>query len=95
MKILVESHGLPSFYKFFGKQTKLEIAEGTLLDLITNLVNSADIKTRKILLDQSGDLDMNIQIMLNEEGFVPKNEWSQKQLKDGDRVRIILIACGG
>jgi sulfur carrier protein ThiS len=46
-------------------------------------------------LDDSGELDMTIQIMLNDEGFVPRNELDQRFLKDGDKVKIMLLVGGG
>ena len=49
----------------------------------------------KILLDQEGQLDMAIQVMVNDEGFLPRNEYSQRILKDGDSVKFMLLVGGG
>jgi sulfur carrier protein ThiS len=38
---------------------------------------------------------MTIQVMLNDEGFVPRDELSQRTLKDGDSVKIMLLVGGG
>ena len=95
MKIQVESLGLPTLSKLIGKKTEMEMADGTLADLIAHIVSQSGREARKILLDQSGQLDMTIQVMLNDEGFVPRNELSRRALKDGDSVKIMLLVGGG
>ena len=95
LKIHVESLGLPSLSKLIGKKTVLEMEEGTPADLIAHIADRAGTKARKILLDRKGELDMTIQIMLNDGGFVPRDELSQRQLKDGDNVKIMLLVGGG
>ena len=95
MKIQVESLGLPTLSKLIGKKTEMEMADGTLADLIAHIVHRSGREARKILLDQTGELDMTIQVMLNDEGFVPRNELSQRALKDGDSVKIMLLVGGG
>ena len=95
MKIQVESLGLPSLSKLIGKKTEMEMVEGTVADLITLVVDRGGNKARKILLDNSGELDMTIQVMLNDKGFVPRDELARQPLKDGDRVKIMLLVGGG
>ncbi|MBT8332335.1 MAG: MoaD/ThiS family protein [Deltaproteobacteria bacterium] len=95
MKIQVESLGLPSLSKLIGKKTEVEMADGTVADLIEQVVDRGGNKARKILLDNSGQLDMTIQVMLNDKGFVPRDELAGRALKDGDRVRIMLLVGGG
>jgi sulfur carrier protein ThiS len=95
LKIQVESLGLPTLSKLIGKKTELEMADGTLADLIAHIVHRSGREARKILLDQTGELDLTIQVMLNDEGFVPRNELSQRALKDGDSVKIMLLVGGG
>ncbi len=95
LKIQVESLGLPSLSKLIGRKTDIEMADGSLADLIKHIVDRAGSKGRKILLDDSGQLDMTIQVMLNDEGFVPRDELAQQKLKDGDNVKIMLLVGGG
>ena len=95
MKIQVESLGLPSLSKLIGKKIELEMADGTVADLIAHVVDSGGKKARRILLDNSGQLDMTIQVMLNDQGFVPRDELSKQSLKDGDQVKIMLLVGGG
>lgn len=95
MKIQVESLGLPTLSKLIGKKTEIEMADGTVTDLITHIVKQTNRQTRKILLDSSGELDMTIQVMINDEGFLPREQYSRRQLKDGDTVKIMLLVGGG
>jgi len=95
LKIQVESLGLPTLSKLIGKKSEIEMADGTVADLITHIVSRSGREARKILLDQSEQLDMTIQVMVNDEGFVPRNELSQRALKDGDSVKIMLLVGGG
>ncbi len=95
MKIQVESLGLPSLSKLIGKKTEVEMADGTLADLMAHIIDRTGSNARKILLDHTGELDMTIQVMLNDEGFVPRDKLSQRQLRDGDTVKIMLLVGGG
>jgi sulfur carrier protein ThiS len=95
LKIQVEPLGLPSLTKLIGKKTYLEMTDGTVADLIAQIVDRTGSKARRILLDDSGQLDMTIQVMLNDAGFVPRSELTRQKLKDGDRVKIMLLVGGG
>ncbi len=95
MKIQVESLGLPTLSKLIGKTSQLEMSVGTVADLISYIVDRKGRPARKILLDQEGHLDMAIQVMVNDEGFLPRNEYSQRFLKDGDSVKFMLLVGGG
>ena len=95
MKVQVESLGLPTLSKLIGRKTELEMADGTVADLIAHIVSRHGQQARKILLDQNGELDMTIQVMINNEGFVPREEYSRRPLKEGDQVKIMLLVGGG
>lgn len=38
---------------------------------------------------------MPIRVMVNDEGFLRRDERSLRKLKDGDRVRLMLLAGSG
>ena len=95
MKIQIESLGLPTLSRLIGKKSELEMADGTLADLVERIVNRHSRQARKILLDLEGQLDMTIQVMVNDEGFLPRSEYSQRILKDGDAVKFMLLVGGG
>ena len=95
MKIQVESLGLPTLSKVIGKKAEIDMADGSVADLIDHIVSRSGKEARKILLDHTGELDMTIQVMVNDEAFVPRNELSKRILKDGDSVKIMLLVGGG
>ena len=95
MKIQIESLGLPTLSKLIGKKSQLEMADGTVADVISHIVDRIGQPARKILLDPSGQLDLSIQVMVNDEGFLPRNKYTQRILKDGDSVKFMLLVGGG
>jgi len=95
LKIQVESLGLPTLSKLIGKKSQLEMADATLADLVAYIVDRYGLQAEKILLDPEGQLDMAIQVMVNDEGFLPRDEYSKRILKDGDAVKFMLLVGGG
>jgi sulfur carrier protein ThiS len=95
LKVQVESLGLPTLSKLIGRKSELEMADGTVADLVAHIVKRHGRKAHKILLDDTGELDLTIQVMINEEGFVPREEYSRRSLKEGDQVKFMLLVGGG
>ena len=95
VKIQIESLGLPTLSKLIGKSSQLEMADGTVADLVAQIVSRHGPRASKILLDQSGQLDLSIQVMVNDEGFLDRSEYSQRNLEDGDQVKFMLLVGGG
>ena len=95
LKIQIKSLGLPTLSKLIGKSSQIEMADGTVADLVAQIVGRHGPRARKILLDQSGQLDLAIQVMVNDEGFLDRSDYSQRVLKDGDEVKFMLLVGGG
>ena len=95
MKITVESLGLPNLAAVIGKKAELDFKGGTVADLVNEMLGRCDAKDRQVILDREGQLDLSIQIMVNEEGFLAREEFPKHALKDGDLIRFILIVGGG
>ena len=95
LKIQIESLGLPTLSRLIGKKSQLEMTDGTLADLVAHIVGRKGPQAVKILLDPEGQLDMAIQVMINNEGFLPRDEYSKRILKDGDLVKFMLLVGGG
>jgi sulfur carrier protein ThiS len=95
LKIQIESIGLPTLSKLIGRNSQLEMADGTVADLVAHIVDRNGPPARKILLDRSGQLDLAIQVMVNDEGFLPRDAYSQRILKEGDLVKFMLLVGGG
>lgn len=95
MKITVETLSLPTLSRIIGKTSQVEIAIGTVKDLIDQLIQQYGNKVSKTLLNPKGELDLVIQVMINDQGFIPREEIKTRPLKDGDRVKFLLLVGGG
>lgn len=95
MKITVESLGLPTLAAVIGKKAELDVKGGTVADLVAQLAGRFGPKTRRLLLDGEGRLDPTIQVMVNDEGFISREDLPRRELKDGDRIRFMLLVGGG
>jgi sulfur carrier protein ThiS len=95
MKITVESLGLPTLSAVIGKKAELDFKGRTVADLVDQLVGRFGPKARQVLLDGEGRLDLTIQVMVNDEGFLNRDDLPGRELKDGDRIRFMLLVGGG
>ena len=95
VKITVEFLGLPTLSGLVGKKTDVEISGETVMDLVMHLARRFGPNVRKALLDSEGVMDLTIQTMINDTGFLPREALSQKRLHDGDTVKFLLLAGGG
>ena len=95
MKIQVESLGLPTLASIIGKKADIDLDGTTVADLVDQITKRHSTRARKILLDNDGLLDLTIQVMINDEGFLPRSAYSQRILKDGDSVKFMLLVGGG
>jgi len=95
MKIKIESLGLPALAKIIGKKAEIDLPGGTVSDLIAYLVKRHGRPVQKALLDNDGNLDLTIQVMLNAEGILNRDQYSQRVLKDGDKVIFMILVGGG
>lgn len=96
MKITVECLGLPTLSAVIGKKTDLQIENGaSLSDLVHQITGRFGAKAREVLLDGAGQLDLTIQVMVNDEGFLAREDLPKRELRDGDRIRFMLLVGGG
>ena len=95
MKIKIESLGLPALAKLIGKKTEIDLPGGTVVDLVAHLVKRHGRAMQKALLDNDGKLDLTIQVMLNEEGILNRDQYSKRVLKDGEKVIFMILVGGG
>ncbi len=95
VKITIEFLGLPNLSGVLGKKSEIEFPGGTVSDLTSYLIRRYGPKIRQMLLDSDGKLDSTIQVMINDDGFLPRQELSEKSLNENDIVRFMLLAGGG
>ena len=86
MKVNIEIGGIP-LYRTFGKSKKIEFEfpGRTLKELIDALVSKFGFDIKRFLLDNNGDVDMEIRVLLNGATNLSENRM-QTSLKDGDTV---------
>jgi molybdopterin converting factor small subunit len=95
MKIDVEFLGLPMVSDVVGKKKlEVDIAGGTVKDVIDELIRRYGKKVRDALYDGEGRFDVMIQIALNEKTSVPPDKHGTL-LKEGDRLIFMLLLAGG
>jgi sulfur carrier protein ThiS len=95
MKITIESLSLPTLSAVIGRKAEMDFNGRTMADLVSQLASRFGPKAREALLDSEGQLDMTIQVMVNEEGFLKRDELPRRELQDGDRIRFMLLVGGG
>ena len=87
MKIIINFAGIPILYKTLGKKKEVEVefSGGTLRDLMHSLVRKFGPPIQKAVLDEKGDIDMEIRVLLND-GTYLTDDRMQAALKDGDTL---------
>ena len=95
MKITIEFLGLPNLSGLLGKKSDIEFPGGTVSDLASFLIQRYGPKVRQMILDTDGQLDSTIQVMINDDGFLPRHQFSEKSINENDIVRFMLLAGGG
>jgi hypothetical protein len=87
MKIEVDFTGIPILYKVLNKQKRLniEVNGGTLRDVMNALARRYGTPLKKALLDEKGDIDMEIRVILNSGPYLEENRMDVP-LSDGDLV---------
>ena len=86
MKVIIEIAGLP-LYRAFGKSKKIEFEfpGKTLKELIDAMVRKFGFEVKKFLLNNNGDIDMDIRVLLNGATYLSENRM-QTSLNDGDTL---------
>ncbi len=96
VRVRIETLGLPALAEAIGRRGEVELTQGaSAADLVSELIRGFAPDARRTLLDPDGGLERSIQVMLNEEGFLSRDQLRQRVLADGDRVRFMLLVCGG
>jgi len=96
MQITIEFLGLTSLSKALGKSILAELTDNSSVsDMIRWLVARHGKKASDSLLDSTGQVDDTIQVIVNDEGFLRRDLWPDRLLKNGDTVKLMLLVGGG
>ena len=95
MKITVEFLSLPNVVRMIGsKSVVLDFSGTTVNDLIREVTGKYGPDVRKFLLDETGNLDMTLALMINKQEWI-RHYQMDRPLHDGDIVTILMMAAGG
>ena len=95
MRVELRLMALPALAKVVGgKRVEVDFAGDTVADLVNHLVQQYGPAAREALLDEDGNLDDIIQILINEQQWVVHDDLDTS-LKEGDSVILMLLVVGG
>jgi molybdopterin converting factor small subunit len=95
MKITVEFLSLPNIVRVIGsKSVQLDFSGTTVGDLVREVAGKYGRDVQKFLLDESGNLDMTLALMVNKQEWVRHNQMG-RPLQDGELVTIMMLVAGG
>lgn len=95
MKVELRLMALPALIRAIGgKRMEVDFPGDTVADLLEHLVERYGRSAKEALLDEEGNLDNIIQILINEERWVVHDDLDVP-LKDGDSVILMLLVVGG
>ena len=95
MAITVEFLSLPNVAKLVGGKTiTMDYSGQTVENLIHQVAEKYGKDVKKFLLDETGHLDMTFRVMRNKEEWIQSGQM-HRQLLDGDRITIMMLAAGG
>jgi len=77
-----------------SKELEVEFAGETVNDLIEHLVARYGRKARQALHDKEGELAPVIQVLLNGEEWITRDQLDTT-LQDGDGVMLMMMMAGG
>jgi len=76
------------------KELEVEFAGETVSDLIEHLVATYGRRAKQALYDEKGDLDPVVQVLLNGEEWITRDQLDTR-LQDGDNVVLMMMMAGG
>ena len=95
MQITVEFLSLPNVVRMIGsKSVVLDFSGITVNDLVRDVARKYGRDVQKFLLDERGNLDMSLALMINKQEWIRHNQMD-RPLQDGDLVTILMMAGGG
>lgn len=86
---------LPTLPEVIGsKELEVEFAGATVNELVDHLIASYGNNAKKALLDEQGNLDPMIQVLLNGEKWITSDQLDMP-LENGDDLVLLLMMAGG
>jgi hypothetical protein len=95
MNVRVTVKRIVPLSKIFGKKDiDVTFPGNTLKDLVEELIIIYGDGIKKAILDPQGDIDMELNVVVNETDCLPYGERMNRPLNEGDTIQFTLWACG-
>lgn len=93
MKIHLKIEGLPHLYKAMHKRKDLdfEFPGETLRDLVNALCKKYGPGVNKAILDQKGEIDMELRVVVNFSKYLSYGERMDVSLNEGDLLHLMTV----
>lgn len=88
MRIQVTFRGIAQLYRVMNKKWTIEIdvRGNTVADVISELIRKYGPVINRTLLDEQGDIDMELRVFRNQRTFLEYGQRMQAPLDDGDEL---------
>jgi len=93
MKVHLKIEGLPLLYKSLKKKKALDFtfSGNTLRDLVNSLSKKYGPGVKKALLDQKGEVDMELRVIINQSNHLSYGDRMEAIIKDGDTLHFMTV----
>jgi hypothetical protein len=93
MKVHLRIEGLAGLYKIFNKKKALDFdfPGNTLRDFTHALIRNYGPGVKKAILDQKGEIDMELRVVVNQSDYLSYGERMDAPLHDGDTLHLMTV----
>jgi hypothetical protein len=93
MRIQVTFRGIAHLYKAMNKKwtIDIDISGNTVRDVVNTLISKYGSVIKQTILDQQGDIDMEMRLVHNERVFLEYGERMDVPLNDGDKLWFMAV----
>ena len=93
MKVHLKIEGLAPLYKILNKKKELdfEFNGNTLRDFTNGLIRKYGPGVQKALLDQQGEIDMELRVVVNFRDYLSYGHRMDTPLHEGDTLHLMTV----
>jgi hypothetical protein len=93
MKMHLRIEGLADLYKIFNREKALDFdfPGNTLRDFTDALIRNYGPGVKKAILDQAGEIDMELRVVVNQSAYLSYGERMDVPLHDGDTLHLMTV----
>ena len=93
MRVHLKIEGLPQLYKTLHKKKDLDVEfpGNTLRDFVDGLARKYGPGVKKAIMDQKGEIDMELRVAVNFREFLSYGERMDTPLNNGDTLHLMTV----